>query len=99
MTHDINTKKRILKLFNKGFTKKQIYLKTGVTEKTIRKWVRNWKNRDAPRHEILKELWSKLEVQSKQEKLNAEEIKSITNDIFKLQRQIAVRNAKYNHFQ
>lgn len=99
MTHSIETKKKVLRMLNEGFNVKQVFLKTGVTEKTIAKWVRIWNTGDAPKLKILKSLWKKLDEQSKTEKLNAKEMGSITKDILKMQSKLSISNKNFNNLK
>ena len=90
MTHNIKIKTDVLNLLNEGLNVKQVSIKTDVTEKTISKWIRKWRENDKPKQELLDNLWEKLLEQEKSEKLNAKEIQSITKSIQKLQGELSI---------
>jgi transposase-like protein len=90
MKHNIKIKTIVLNLLNEGLNVKEVSLQTKVTEKTIAKWVRKWRENDKPKQEILTTLWEKLSEQSKKDKLNAIEIKQITQSIQKLHGELSI---------
>jgi transposase-like protein len=90
MKHNIKIKTDVLNLLNEGLNIKEVSIKTDVTEKTILKWWRKWKENDAPKQDILDTLWDKLLEQEKSEKLDAKEIQSITKSIQDLQGELLI---------
>ncbi|MDD2819823.1 MAG: helix-turn-helix domain-containing protein [Flavobacterium sp.] len=90
MKHNIKIKTKVLNLLNEGLNVKEVSIQTKVTEKTIAKWVRKWRENDKPKQEILTTLWDKLSEQSKNDKLNAAEIKAITQSIQKLHGELSI---------
>lgn len=90
MKHNIKLKTEVLNLLNSGLNAKEVFTKTGVTEKTISKWVKKWLEIDKPKKDILTDLWKKMQEQSKAEKLNDTEIKQITQSIQKLQGELFI---------
>lgn len=90
MKHNIKIKTIVLNLLNEGLNVKEVSLQTKVTEKTIAKWVRKWRENDKPKQEILTTLWERLLDQSKNDKLNSLETKEITQSIQKLQCELSI---------
>jgi hypothetical protein len=90
MKHNIKIKTDVLNIFNSGLSVPEISKQTNVTEKTLTKWVRKWRESDKPKQQILDALWQRLLEQEKAEKLNAKEINEITQSIQKLQGELTI---------
>lgn len=90
MKHNIKIKTDVLNLFNSGLSVTEISKQTNVTEKTLTKWVRKWRESDKPKQQIIDALWQRLLEQEKAEKLNAKEINEITQSIQKLQGELTI---------
>jgi hypothetical protein len=77
----IKKKVEVLNLINEGLGVIEVYKRTNVTEKTIKKWFKHWSTKDKPKRAVIDSIWQRLLELSKDEKINTTEICQLSDSV------------------
>lgn len=82
--HKKQARAKALELINTGLSQKEVAVIVGVRKDTVTNWVKFWRGKDAPIHEIINNIIQDLQTLSKNSQQNARDIMELSTALEKL---------------